>query len=255
MKFRLPRMKKVHFGNIIRYSQEDSHGLLTWNLQLSLWFMGRCNHFLTFFLESFIFFLKKKTKTMSENLHVFCLSVSFSLQFFFHLFFMLFFVWFFLISFATCFLLKSLLYLFISSFYSSSFHLFSLPLLNFLFLLFLSSPCFLMSKSLWKNLLKLLQTIFLSSFSIKKSRFLCFLFCWFFSLIYFSHVLFFLSWKMVSRFKNSPFFYSSFWLCFSFFFSPSLMHHQQKKNVDSFKNILCAKKTVFIFPLFLKLLY
>ena len=69
---------------------------------------------------------------------------------FFHLFFMSFFVCFFLISFATCFLFKKcLLYLFISSFCSSSLHPFSLPLLNFLsFLLSLLSPRFLMSNSL-----------------------------------------------------------------------------------------------------------
>ena len=120
-------------------------------------------------------------------------------------------------------LLKWLLFLFISSCCSSSFHLFSLffvsscflvsfifpSLSNFILLISFLSLCFFMSNSVQKMyFFELLQnSLFLSSLFHQNLSFLCFLFCWaFLRLIYFSMFCFSVSWKMVSHFVWLSFF-------------------------------------------------
>ena len=125
---------------------------------------------------------------------------------------------------------KCLLYLFISSFCSSSFHLFSFfvsscflvsftfsDFLNFLFLSFYYLYVLCVKLLVEKNLFKLLRNYFFF-FSPQKN----FVFSVSFSLglffdMFFHVWSFSVSWKMVSRFYNPPFVDSFFQLCFSFF--------------------------------------
>ena len=118
-----------------------------------------------------------------------------------------------------------------------------------------------------KIFLHFCETIF-SSFHLKKTSFSLFPFLLGFFFTCFSMFgLFSVSWKMVSRFYNLPFFYSSFQLCFSFF--SFLMYPKTRMcfcremwEKLSFVFCFCSlglktfrvQKIRFIFPLFLKFL-
>ena len=177
-----------------------------------------------------------KTKTLPEKLHVFCLSAPFSFRVFlssvFHVVFCLIFL---------DLLRNMLLYLFISSFCSSSFHLISLfclllfsrffhllsPSLNFLFGSFRylhvswSQTLCATKKSIFLGFCQ--DLLFSLLFSIKKNFvfFVSFFVVLFQKLCNFSMFgLFFLSWKMISHFEELSFLLLHILNSVSFFYSP-----------------------------------
>ena len=182
------------------------------------------NLFLTFFFELSTF----STQTLSEKLHVLCLSVSSYFVFLTSVFHVVFYLIFldllrnmlpFYRVFFTSLFPPFVHHLSICSFFclllfSRFFHLFSLFKLPFF--VFSVSLCFYMSNSLWKNFLNFCETIFLL-FTSKKN----FVFSVYFSLgLFFPCLVFFCVVKNGFSFYNPSFFwffFSTLFLFFSFF--------------------------------------